>query len=134
MLAPYPLADERLADPKAETDMDAVKAAIHAGRSLRSSYGILPSVRSCYCSCSALSFLDFRSQSRPRCRYLSISVSLDTYRSFSISDMSKNLDIGINLDINLDIFLCFYKKNSNNMSCDVNSTKLGSILITLHGA
>eukprot|EP00904_Undaria_pinnatifida_P012931 jgi/Undpi1/8769/HiC_scaffold_25.g11231.m1 len=45
MLAPYPLADERLADPKAETDMDAVKAAIHAGRSLRSSYGILPSAK-----------------------------------------------------------------------------------------
>lgn len=44
MLAPYPLADERLADAKAETDMEAVKAAIHAGRSLRSSYGILPSV------------------------------------------------------------------------------------------
>lgn len=44
MLAPYPLADERLVDAKAETDMEAVKAAIHAGRSLRSSYGILPSV------------------------------------------------------------------------------------------
>lgn len=45
MVAPYPQADERFANPAAETDMSAVKAAIHAGRSLRSSYGILPSVR-----------------------------------------------------------------------------------------
>lgn len=45
MVAPYPLADERFANPEAETDMAAVKAAIHAGRSLRSSYGIVPSVR-----------------------------------------------------------------------------------------
>ncbi|CAN0320228.1 unnamed protein product, partial [Hapterophycus canaliculatus] len=45
MVAPYPLADERFADPAAETDMVAVKAAIHAGRSLRSSYGILPSAK-----------------------------------------------------------------------------------------
>ena len=52
MLAPYPLADERLVDAKAETDMEAVKAAIHAGRSLRSSYGILPSVRRPNCSLS----------------------------------------------------------------------------------
>lgn len=44
MVAPYPLADERLANPQAETDMTAVKAAIHAGRSLRSSYSIPPSV------------------------------------------------------------------------------------------
>ena len=45
MVAPYPLADERFANPQVETDMTAVKAAIHAGRSLRSSYGIVPSVR-----------------------------------------------------------------------------------------
>lgn len=45
MVAPYPQADERFANPAAETDMSAVKAAIHAGRSLRSSYGIVPSVR-----------------------------------------------------------------------------------------
>lgn len=44
MVAPYPLPDERFANPAAETDMTAVKAAIHAGRSLRSSYGIVPSV------------------------------------------------------------------------------------------
>lgn len=44
MLAPYPKEDARFADPKAESDMEAVKAAIHAGRSLRSSYGILNSV------------------------------------------------------------------------------------------
>ncbi|CBN75348.1 Valine--tRNA ligase [Ectocarpus siliculosus] len=45
MVAPYPQADERFANPAAETDMSAVKAAIHAGRSLRSSYGIVPSAK-----------------------------------------------------------------------------------------
>eukprot|EP00752_Nemacystus_decipiens_P005746 g5199.t1 len=45
MVAPYPLADERFSNPQAETDMTAVKAAIHAGRSLRSSYGIVPSAK-----------------------------------------------------------------------------------------
>lgn len=50
MIAPYPLADERLDNPQAETDMTAVKAAIHAGRSLRSSYSIPPSVRRRYAS------------------------------------------------------------------------------------
>eukprot|EP00903_Cladosiphon_okamuranus_P022267 g20474.t1 len=45
MVAPYPLADERFANPQAETNMTAVKAAIHAGRSLRSSYGIVPSAK-----------------------------------------------------------------------------------------
>lgn len=45
MLAPYPLGDDRLEDRKAESNMDCIKSVIHAGRSLRSSYGILPSVR-----------------------------------------------------------------------------------------
>lgn len=45
MVAPYPRADERFEDPKAESDMEAVKAAIHAGRSLRSTYNIVPAVR-----------------------------------------------------------------------------------------
>ena len=44
MLAPYPQSDERLADTKAESDMEAVKGAIRAGRSLRASYGIPPAV------------------------------------------------------------------------------------------
>ncbi|CAM9853636.1 unnamed protein product [Ascophyllum nodosum] len=45
MLAPYPQSDERLADTKAESDMEAVKGAIRAGRSLRASYGIPPAVK-----------------------------------------------------------------------------------------
>lgn len=44
MVAQYPLGDERLADAKVESDMECLKSAIHAGRSLRSSYGIVPSV------------------------------------------------------------------------------------------
>lgn len=45
MLAPYPLGDDRLEDRKAESNMDCIKSVIHAGRSLRSSYGILPSAK-----------------------------------------------------------------------------------------
>ncbi|CAM9633335.1 unnamed protein product, partial [Discosporangium mesarthrocarpum] len=45
MLAPYPQADVTLDDPACESAMGTMKTLIHAGRSLRSTYNIKPSVK-----------------------------------------------------------------------------------------